>query len=142
MSGLGDAREDRGWSLTSTYAGGRTNPMARLCPCSDEILPTTPCGDSDCCGLEVLSNDHTSGTTGEYFNFNANFDCQAPTVTFEVAQYRAGAQIWSGPVTFWHSVNGGSSGDSHGRREGGQAPDQFEAGDFLCVLTCAGGTGR
>jgi hypothetical protein len=42
MSGLGDEREDRGWSLTSTYAGGRTNPMARLCPCSDEP-PQIPC---------------------------------------------------------------------------------------------------
>ena len=38
MSGLGDERPDRGWSLTSTYAGGRNNEMARLCPCTNPAL--------------------------------------------------------------------------------------------------------
>ena len=57
MSGLGDAREDRGWSLTSTYAGGRTNPMARLCPCSDDSSGNGGVGGDPCMDCQTSCYD-------------------------------------------------------------------------------------
>lgn len=140
-----------GNAFWSTTIGGAAVvlPRARVYLCdafsggaSPDAGPATPCSRSDCCGLEVLSNDHDFGVVGTYFNFMMNPSCVAPGVDFEVAQYRGGLPIWTGLVTSFGGVNGGSSGDDHGRRQGGQGPGQFEAGDFLCVLECAGGTGR
>merc|ERR1712032_426479 len=53
-----------------------------------------------------------------------------------VQQCRNGQRIWSGGVTWWKNVNGGSTGDSHGRRTSGETPGQWQAGDLAANGAC------
>ena len=64
------------------------------------VVCADPCGSGSCCGLEVLSTDHSSGASGQYFNFVADAGCQAPGEVFEVTQSRGGQVVWSGEVTY------------------------------------------
>ncbi|MEC7001512.1 MAG: hypothetical protein VXX04_06715, partial [Actinomycetota bacterium] len=102
-----------------------------------EAIEAGTCPDSSCCSLDVLSADHSSGHVGQYFNFDLDAECIGQTGSVsQVNQYRGGALVWTGDVVTWHTANGGSSGSSHGRRDSGAAPGQWEAGDLICVLTC------
>ena len=70
--------------------------------------------------ISVQSNDHSSGRTGQYFNFNA-----------AELDGSFGREDWGGHIRFvttnrypnpvkvivWRSKNGGSKGDAHGRLE-------------------------
>lgn len=68
--------------------------------------------------IPVLSNDHSSGRVGVYFNFHAaavdgflERDNWTNEV-FLIRQLRTGAE---GNAVLWRQPNGGSLGDSHGR---------------------------
>ena len=51
--------------------------------------------------------------------------------TVTIAQCRDGSVIWTGAVRVYNSVDGGETGDSHGRRNSGAADGQFVTGDLL-----------
>ncbi len=82
--------------------------------------------------IEVLSNDHSSGKTGQYFNFDVaevdkavGHDQWARRV-FTIRQARTGK---SSAAVLWRNANGGSQGDGHGRWVDGPAPGQWKAGE-------------
>ena len=79
----------------------------------------------------VVSNDHSSGRTGQYFNIKAKAQLGGEK-TMTVKQCRNGARVWEGPVIIWTSNNGGSGDvDSHGRRTSGASPNQWSVGDTI-----------
>ena len=90
------------------------------------------------CEFEILSVDHSSRTVGKYFNFNAQ-KCgrrdKLPAGTYRVRQIRGNSQVWEGTARWWNSVNGGSSGDAHGRRESGSGNSQWRVGDRVQILS-------
>jgi hypothetical protein len=87
--------------------------------------------------IVVLSNDHSTTAVGRYFNFNwvDNMGLRVGAGTTGgqkfLRQCRNGVEIWSGSLKFWHYNNGGTNGDSHGRRDVGYADNQFMTGDIL-----------
>lgn len=88
--------------------------------------------------VEVLSTDHTSGTTGKYFNFNQAAAAQSlgrPVITNEVlwALTSSGAR----QVIVWTNNNGGSSGDAHGRLNSGASSGDWNPGDFFGLVASA-----
>ena len=90
------------------------------------------------CEFEILSVDHSSGTVGKYFNFNAQKCGRSdllPAGTYRVRQIRGNSQVWEGTARWWNSVNGGSSGDAHGRRESGSGNSQWRVGDRVQILS-------
>ena len=87
--------------------------------------------------MRVLSVDHVSGA-GQYFNFNKEdleraFGSELPSaIDYDVKQCRYGSEMWTGVAVFWPGgVNGGSVGDSHGRRDEGSGSGQWEALDVI-----------
>lgn len=69
-------------------------------------------------GVDVLSVDHVSGTTGKYFNFDVASAGEAlgrPLQNSEVLwAMKQSSDTWR-QVIVWTSSNGGSIGDGHGR---------------------------
>ena len=43
--------------------------------------------------------------------------------------------IWEGRVVLWNQANGGSVGDSHGRRDPGASTSQWSVGDFVEIIS-------
>ncbi|MEM8774743.1 MAG: hypothetical protein AAGF53_06890 [Pseudomonadota bacterium] len=92
--------------------------------------------------VNILSNDHKSGKTGEFFNFQAaEMDAAAGRVdwhclTLTSLNSRTG---YLGTVIAWRANNGGSNGDAHGRYEfSDDVPlpqiDRWQGGDRLFLL--------
>jgi len=84
--------------------------------------------------LTVSGTDHVSGTVGKYFNF----DWQPAMGTdmhggdrWEVMQCRNGEAVWKGAVRMWHTVDGGSTGNAHGRLESGADKNQWSVSDVI-----------
>lgn len=83
--------------------------------------------------VEVLSVDHSSGSTGKYFNFNQVAAAQSlgrPVVNGEVL-WALSSRVGAQRVIVWTNANGGSSGDAHGRLDTGAAGGDWETGDSL-----------
>ncbi|AZZ98101.1 hypothetical protein [Pseudoalteromonas sp. R3] len=88
--------------------------------------------------VEILSVDHSSGTKGQYFNFDVH-----------VIDDALGHPNWHDKVflildtntqkldraILWRSKNGGSIGDGHGRWNSGASPNQWSAGKSLVILS-------
>lgn len=87
--------------------------------------------------LEVLSNDHSSGREGQYFNFDWASAMEAlgrqfsQTERITVRNERTGQ---AGLVVMWGSPNGGSVGDAHGRWDSGAGIGDWEAGDIVTFM--------
>ena len=84
-------------------------------------------------GIEVLSNNHSSGANGVYFNFKAEFldtlvgHQQWDDTLFVVLQPRTGK---IGTARVWRAANGGSVGNAHGRwNPRNTTPEQWLVGD-------------
>eukprot|EP00930_Biecheleria_cincta_P011861 TRINITY_DN114_c0_g1_i1.p1 TRINITY_DN114_c0_g1~~TRINITY_DN114_c0_g1_i1.p1 ORF type:complete len:587 (-),score=63.73 TRINITY_DN114_c0_g1_i1:84-1844(-) len=92
----------------------------------------------------VTSVDHSSGVVGTYFNFDkpSGWTAVGDNPKIDVKQCRGGVSIWSGSVTWWNSKNGGSTGNSHGRRTSEPAAGQWQVGDTVtsgsqCPKACS-----
>jgi len=102
--------------------------------------PPTPAPDVSVGQLTVLSNDHSNGAAGMYFNFDVGVATAvlgaAPDAnTFTITQYRDGTAIKTALAIFWSGANGGSVGDGHGRwhpYDEAQA-GQWEVGDKISL---------
>lgn len=91
----------------------------------------------------LTSVDHKSGIYGKYFNFYST-DFAIGSGVSTITQCRGGTLIWQGAVKTWNKKGGGSTGDSHGRRNTGAAAGQWQAGDVVttsstCPQVCASG---
>ncbi|XP_066919851.1 uncharacterized protein [Clytia hemisphaerica] len=86
------------------------------------------------CSIPIVSVDHKSGKTGQYFNFDRKYIKELSNngnLTFQAYNLRTG-QI--GEVIVWGSANGGTTGDSHGRFNSNKVapmPGQWRKGDRL-----------
>ena len=90
----------------------------------------------------VLSNDHESGRTGQYFNYD--IDTLDKVFGIKVGKSKAGdrAKVMRGntiiaenvQLQLWSSVNGGSKGNGHGRLRYNAAPGQWKVGDKIIPL--------
>ncbi len=95
----------------------------------------------------VLSNDHASGNTGVYFNFDARTVSTALGRSdwhCHVATTLNGRTGVVAPAVFWKNANGGSVGDSHGRYEpaSNATANDWQGGDQVFVLHLAGKRGN
>ena len=81
-------------------------------------------------------------SAGEYFNFDrpSTYGTNGDTVT--VTQCRNGASVWSGTITYWITSNGGSTGDSHGRRSSGASNNQWQLNDIITTASLCPEPGR
>jgi hypothetical protein len=88
--------------------------------------------------IQVLSVDHASGLTGQYFNFmrssiGLKFR-ESRTMTVTVTSNSGGDSQMTGEIIVWGNPNGGSHGDAHGRFTSHPikpAKGQFHVGDVL-----------
>jgi len=85
--------------------------------------------------ITVMSIDHSSGTTGQYLNFDAPSGWTSHQAV-DVKQCRNGQTIWSGRIMWWNNQNGGTSGNSHGRRDSGSSSGQWQVGDTVTDGIC------
>jgi hypothetical protein len=99
----------------------------------DDQLQTSGCGlyPTGWCYIKVVSVDHAHGAAGQYFNF---FKSEAQRMgledTVEVDVYHPRTnKIFK--VVMWMSPNGGSSGDSHGRKTPSASAGDWQVGDTL-----------
>ena len=88
--------------------------------------------------VTISSTDHKNGVAGKYFNFNAPSGW-TPDQAVEVKQCRNGQAIWSGRIKWWNHKNGGSTGNSNGRRDSGASSGQWQVGDTATDGICQGG---
>ena len=87
----------------------------------------------------VLSDDHTSGITGQYFNFDIDTFNKAFKRTLPRSSAGARADVWRGnkkihnyiQLQLWNFPNGGSKGNGHGRLRYNDGPGQWKAGDII-----------
>ncbi|CAK0796618.1 unnamed protein product [Prorocentrum cordatum] len=113
--------------------------MASPVDCSKDVFLT----------VLVSSVDHSSGTKGRYFNFELSAASDAlgrplgDGEVLHVSQRRHGTVIWSGAVRVWTRSNGGSTGNSHGRRDADPMDGQWESCDTFDVqaMPCSIGQG-
>ena len=81
--------------------------------------------------LDVTSVDHKSdsGSTGKYFNFISTGN----EGNYVIDHYRNGQLLQlDKTVIIWNNVNGGSTGNAHGRYESRAAHGDWEVGDMAC----------
>ncbi len=89
--------------------------------------------------FRVLSNDHSSGRVGQYFNFNIDEVNRALGAgrTLKSNDKLVLKNLRTGETrmaVLWTSRNGGSAGDGHGRWVSDAAPDQWRANDIVQVF--------
>lgn len=82
--------------------------------------------------VQITSVNHKSRGLGKYFNM----DWHSTTGKYAVKQCRNGVQVWSGNVVIWKNRNGGSTGNSHGRRDRGARHGQWRVGDVITDGIC------
>lgn len=122
--------------------GGRVS-----CPCSDGHSARV---------IEVTSIDHSSGLSGQYFNFDRDAVGLAEGATEYLVVTMVpqdGGPLMTGEIVVWGSANGGATGNAHGRFNGNPiepTTDQFAEGDILTTpceapepeATCDGDVNR
>lgn len=88
--------------------------------------------------VQVLSVDHVSGTTGRYFNFDADAVTRIArsdrwnSRPFLIINART-SEI--GPAVLWSRTNGGSAGSGHGRWSTRAANGQWRADDRFIIVS-------
>jgi len=56
-------------------------------------------------------------------------------LAFRAQMFTGTKQEWEGSVIWWNSVNGGTSGNAHGRRVEGPGSSQWTVGDRVQILS-------
>eukprot|EP01083_Nonionella_stella_P109906 321083_1 len=86
------------------------------------------------CTFTVLSNDHSHGATGQYFNYDtATVDRILGRTDWHHTVLRVRV-INTGAVRdamMWRTANGGSIGSGHGRKDSGSAGGDWNVNDVL-----------
>ena len=118
--------------------GGCFNQGVRV----DQIWPLVEpyLGDlvgSSYSSFRVLSNNHSSGQIGTYFNFDVEAASTAlgrDLVHDERLLIKNLRTDQTGTAVLWTSPNGGSVGNGHGRWDSGAAPGQWQTGDTVIFI--------
>lgn len=87
------------------------------------------------CRIMSVNHIHGNKVDGKYFNiYKSEIGISTTTKTI-ATQYRDGKEIWCGCVVIWTTVNGGSNGDSHGRRDpvNCSSPGDWKTGDYILL---------
>merc|ERR1711924_260861 len=139
----GESGEMRLWSYvnggSTGDSHGRKNPFASAAQ-GDWV--EGDCLTLPCSGIQVSSVDHISGTVGKYFNFDSTGTdallghTLASTEDINLKCERTGETT---EMRVWKAVNGGSTGDAHGRKNpfDSAAVGDWVIGDCLTVDSAA-----
>lgn len=115
---------------------GRKNPFESAAP-GDWV--EGDCLTLPCSGIQVSSVDHVSGTVGKYFNFDStrtNALLGHTLASAENIHVRCERTGETTEMRVWNAVNGGSTGDAHGRKNplDSAAAGDWVVGDCLAVV--------
>lgn len=91
----------------------------------------------------ILGVEHSLTSNGRYFNFDkgnlaalSSAQVSSQEFTTTVKQCRAGAEVWSGGITWWSYPDSSQTvGDGHGRKSTGAAANDWQTGDFITTDT-------
>ena len=87
--------------------------------------------------IKVLSANHSSGKTGQYFNFNTkDIDKMLGRTDWNNQTFliQDNKRPGVGAVILWRSANGAAVGDGHGRFANGAAPNQWAVNDLVSII--------
>lgn len=85
--------------------------------------------------IKVLSVNHSSGTTGQYFNFSVDqADRVLRNTSWTNKKFKALGNGKIGTVVLWRTPNGGNSGNGHGRWHPTAKPGQWRVNDTIVIF--------
>ena len=91
-----------------------------------------------CYSTRVLHTTHPKNDKGEYFFFDDNqFSSMVGSTNWNAKDFdilQKGSRTWKGTIRVWNGKNGGLS--AHGRRQKGQADNQWSTGDTIEMKVC------